>query len=130
VRPRINEPSSPTTSAPTSSSRCTYYYGGGQTASTIGEQLADLALRELVARTGMGNNHLHGKSWRLLRLTRMPAVRVELGYLTSPGDRDRLRDAQFRDTVAEGLLVAVQRLYLPVTDDPPTGVMRIPATLG
>ncbi len=108
----------------------TYYYGGGQTASTIGEQLADLALRELVARTGMGNNHLHGKSWRLLRLTRMPAVRIELGYLTSPADRDRLRDAPFRDTVAEGLLVAVQRLYLPVTDDPPTGVMRIPATLG
>ena len=29
----------------------------------------------------------------------------------------------FRDTAAEGLLVAVQRLYLPVADDPPTGVI-------
>ena len=117
-------------SSPRANGIATYYFGGSEAASTIGEQLADLALRELVARTGMGNNRMHGKTWRLLRLTRMPAVRVELGYLTSPDDRARLRDARLRDTIAEGLLVAVQRLYLPVADDPPTGVMRIPAALG
>jgi N-acetylmuramoyl-L-alanine amidase len=104
-----------------------YYYGAGEATSTIGERLADLALREVVARTGMGNNHTHGKTWALLRLTRMPAVRVELGYLTSPQDRELLLDPHVRDTIAEGLLVAVQRLYLPLADDPPTGVMRIPA---
>jgi N-acetylmuramoyl-L-alanine amidase len=108
----------------------TYFYGAGEATSTIGERLADLTQRELVARTGMGNNHIHGKTWALLRLTRMPAVRVELGYLTSPDDRAKLRDPQFRDTVAEGLLVAVQRLYLPQHDDPPTGVLRIPAVAG
>ena len=54
----------------------------------------------------------------------MPTVRVELGYLTSPIDRPRLLDRAFRDTVAEGLLVAVQRLYLP----PPT--TRRPASCG
>jgi N-acetylmuramoyl-L-alanine amidase len=60
----------------------------------------------------------------------MPTVRVEVGYLTSPVDRPRLIDPLFRDTVAEGLLVAVQRLYLPQADDPPTGVLRIPAIAG
>ncbi|MDT4899847.1 MAG: N-acetylmuramoyl-L-alanine amidase, partial [Pseudonocardiales bacterium] len=104
-----------------------YYYGAGESSSTIGERLADLAQRELVARTGMLDNHIHGKSWALLRLTRMPAVRVELGYLTAESDRSKLCDPRFRDTMAEGLLVAVQRLYLPIADDPPTGVMRIPA---
>jgi N-acetylmuramoyl-L-alanine amidase len=104
-----------------------YFYGAGESTSTIGERLADLTQRELVARTRMGDNRIHGKTWGLLRLTRMPAVRVELGYLTSPQDNARLRDPQFRDTVAEGLLVAVQRLYLPVGDDPPTGVLRMPA---
>ena len=104
-----------------------YYYGAGESASTIGERLADLAQRELVARTGMGDNRIHGKTWALLRLTRMPAVRVEIGYLTSRRDRELLRQPQFRDTVAEGLLVAVQRLYLPTADDPPTGAMRLPA---
>lgn len=114
-------------SSPLANGIATYFYGGGESTSTIGERLADLALRELVARTGMGNNRTHGKTWALLRRTRMPAVRVEVGYLSSVADRERLGDARFRDTIAEGLLVAVQRLYLPLADDPPTGVLRIPA---
>jgi N-acetylmuramoyl-L-alanine amidase len=117
-------------SSPLANGIATYYYGAGESTSTIGERLADLALRELVARTRMGNNRIHGKTWGLLRLTRMPAVRVELGYLTSAEDREKLRNPQFRDTAAEGLLVAVQRLYLPLHDDPPTGVLRIPAAAG
>jgi N-acetylmuramoyl-L-alanine amidase len=104
-----------------------YYFGAAEVSSTIGERLADLVLRELVARTGLSDNRIHPKSWTLLRLTRMPAVRVELGYLTSPIDRPRLLDPLFRDTVAEGLLVAIQRLYLNQADDPPTGVMQISA---
>jgi N-acetylmuramoyl-L-alanine amidase len=114
-------------SSPLANGIAAYYYGAGESSSTIGERLADLAQRELVARTGMGDNRIHGKTWAMLRLTRMPAVRVEIGYLTSERDRAMLRDPRFRDTVSEGLLVAVQRLYLPVADDPPTGVMRIPA---
>lgn len=105
----------------------TYYYGGLHTSSTIGEQLADLIQRELVARTGLLDNRIHGKAWALLRLTRMPAVRVEVGYLTSPVDRPKLLDPSFRNTVAEGLLVAIQRLYLASADDTPTGVMQISA---
>lgn len=107
----------------------TFHYGTDGSSSTIGERLADLVGRELVARTGLVNCGFHGKSWSLLRLTRMPAVRVELGYLSSPIDRPKLLDPLFRNTVAEGLLVAVQRLYLPSADDPPTGVLRIPAVL-
>jgi N-acetylmuramoyl-L-alanine amidase len=113
--------------SPRANGLAAYYYGAGESSSTIGERLADLAQRELVARTGMGDNHIHGKSWSMLRLTRMPAVRVEIGYLTAPNDRTRLVDPVFRDTVAEGLLVAVQRLYLPSAEDPPTGVLRLPA---
>ncbi len=104
-----------------------YHYGAGESTSTIGERLADLAQREIVARTGLGDNRVHGKTWALLRLTRMPAVRVELGYLTSPVDRARLCDTKYRDVMAEALLVAVQRLYLPKADDPETGVMQISA---
>jgi N-acetylmuramoyl-L-alanine amidase len=104
-----------------------YYFGGAEASSTIGEQLADLVQRELVARTGLSDNRIHPKAWTLLRMTRMPAVRVELGYLTSPIDRPRLLDPLFRDTVAEGLLVAIQRLYLNQADDPPTGVLQISA---
>lgn len=113
--------------SPRANGLAAYYYGGGPSVSTMGERLADLVQRELVARTGLLDARTHGKTWSLLRLTRMPAVRIELGYLTSPIDRAKLVDPLFRDTVAEGLLVAVQRLYLPQDEDPPTGVLRIPA---
>jgi N-acetylmuramoyl-L-alanine amidase len=105
----------------------TFYYGAAETSSTLGERLADLVQRELVARTGLLDARIHGKGWELLRLTRMPTVWVEVGYLTSALDRARLVDPLFRDVVAEAILVAVQRLYLPKESDPPTGVLRMPA---
>jgi N-acetylmuramoyl-L-alanine amidase len=103
-----------------------YYYGTPTSVSWIGERLAELALREIVARAGLLNGRSHAKTWSLLRLTRMPAVRVDAGYLTSPIDRSKLLDPLTRDALADGLLVAIQRLYLPADSDPPTGVMRIP----
>jgi N-acetylmuramoyl-L-alanine amidase len=55
----------------------------------------------------------------------MPTVRLELGYLSSPIDRPLLVDPAFRDTVAEGLLIAIQRLYLPRELDAQTGVLHM-----
>ena len=94
--------------------------------STVGERLAGLVQRELVARTDLLDCRTHAKSWSLLRLTSMPTVRVELGHVSNAGDAARLDDPAFRDTVAEALLVAVQRLFLPKDLDPPTGIMRLP----
>ena len=104
----------------------TYYYGAGEVSSTIGERFADLVQREVVARTGMLDGRIHPKSWTMLVMTAMPTVRLELGYLSSPVDLPRLVDSTFRDRVAEGLLAAIQRLYLPREQDPPTGVWKIP----
>ncbi|MCW2640873.1 MAG: N-acetylmuramoyl-L-alanine amidase, partial [Dactylosporangium sp.] len=104
----------------------TYHYGttSGVT-STVGERLAGLVQREIVARTGMRNCQIHSKSWELLRLTRMPAVRVEAGYLTSSVDRDRLVDPLFRDRMVEAIMAAVQRMYYPVEVDVPTGSIDV-----
>jgi N-acetylmuramoyl-L-alanine amidase len=95
--------------------------GNGTTTSTLGEALAGFIQRELVVRTGMADCRAHPKTWDTLRLTRCPAVRVEIGYLTNPGDRSRLSDPAFRDVIAEGMLVAVKRLYLLGENDQPTG---------
>lgn len=103
-----------------------YHFGTGTgTTSTVGERLASLVQREVVARTDLLDCSVHAKTWELLRLTRMPAVRLELGHLSSPRDAARVTEPAFRDTVAEALLVAVQRLYLPDDLDPPTGVLRL-----
>jgi N-acetylmuramoyl-L-alanine amidase len=99
----------------------TYHYG----TSTIGERLAGLVQREIVVRTDLRDNHSHAKSWDLLRLTRMPAVRVDVAYLTSPSDRAQLVDASFRDRVVEAFIAAVQRMYLPVEQDVKTGSIDV-----
>lgn len=109
----------------------TYHFGSGTDAaasSTIGERLAGLVHREVVARTGLRDCRTHGKTWELLRMTRMPAVLMELGYLTNPDDRARLADPAFRDVVAESVLVAVQRFFLPADADPATGTYVMPPT--
>lgn len=104
----------------------TYHYGTGNgVTSTVGERLANLVQREVVVRTGLGDCHTHPKTWELLRLTRMPAVRVDLGYLTSPADRERLIDPAFREQAVEALLAAVQRMYFPVEADVPTGSIDV-----
>jgi len=89
--------------------------------STIGETLAGFIQRELVVRTGLRDCRVHRKTWDTLRLTRSPAVRIEIGYLTNHDDRRRLADPAFRDVVAEGIVVAVKRLYLLGEGDQPTG---------
>jgi len=100
----------------------TFHFGNGYgTTSTVGELLADFIQRELAARTGLLDCRTHAKTWEILRLTRCPAVRIEIGYLTNPADRARLADPAFRDVVAEGILVAVKRLYLLGEGDQPTG---------
>jgi N-acetylmuramoyl-L-alanine amidase len=92
----------------------------------VGERFADLVQREVCARTDLVDLRTHPKTWDLLRRTRMPAVRIELGYLTNPSDAARLSDPAFRDVLAEAIVAAVQRLYLPPDEDADTGVLRIP----
>ena len=100
----------------------TFHFGNGSGAtSTVGEALAGFIQRELLIRTGLHDCRTQARTWELLRLTRMPTVRVEIGYLSHLGDRRRLLDPAFRDVVAEGILVAVKRLYLLGQDDQPTG---------
>lgn len=100
----------------------TFHFGNGSgSTSTVGEALAGLIQRELLTRTAMTDCGTQGRTWELLRLTRMPTVRVEVGYLTHLGDRRNLLDPGFRDVVAEGILVGVKRLYLLGQNDQPTG---------
>lgn len=109
-------------SSPEARGVASFHFGTGNgTTSTVGELLAGYIQRELVARTGMMDCRSHPKTWEILRLTRCPAVRVEIGYLTNAEDQARLADPALRDVVAEGILVAVKRLYLLGENDQPTG---------
>jgi N-acetylmuramoyl-L-alanine amidase len=105
----------------------TFFYGQERFGawSAVGEHLADLIQREIVARTGLTDCRSHARSWVLLQRTQMPTVRIEAGYLSHPKDAARLADPAFRDTVAEAIVIAMQRMYLGEDDTNSTGVLRL-----
>ncbi|HNM84236.1 MAG TPA: N-acetylmuramoyl-L-alanine amidase [Mycobacterium sp.] len=108
--------------SPAASGVASFYFGNAHgSVSTIGRNLADFIQREVVARTGLRDCRTHGRTWDLLRLTRMPTVQVDVGYITNPHDRAVLVSPTSRDALAEGILAAVKRLYLLGKNDRPTG---------
>lgn len=111
---------------PKASGVAAYYYGRDEdTSSAEGEHLASLLQKEIVARTDLVDCRCHPKTWDLLRRTQMPAVLLSLGYLTNPGDRRRLANPAFRDTLAEAVAAALQRVYLPEEFDEDTGALNL-----
>ncbi len=111
-----------TQASPSANGVASFYFGSSHgSVSTIGRNLADFIQREVVARTGLRDCRTHGRTWDLLRLTRMPTVQVDVGYITSPRDLGMLVTPQSRDAIAEGILAAVKRLYLLGKNDRPTG---------
>jgi N-acetylmuramoyl-L-alanine amidase len=105
----------------------TYYYGSEAHGvhSVVGERFAALVQREITARTDLLNCRTHAKTWDILRLTKAPAVRMDLGYLSNPGDLARLNDPTFIETIVESVMIAIQRLYLATENDAKTGTLRL-----
>ena len=116
-----------THSNPAAHGVATFFYGSEAHGihSVVGERFASLVQREICARTDLLNCRTHAKTWDLLRLTQCPAIRIDLGYLSNPGDAQRLVRPEFRDTIAESFVIAIQRLYLAAEDDAKTGTLRI-----
>lgn len=99
-----------------------FYFGNSHgSVSLIGQLLSGFIQREVVARTSLRDCRTHPRTWDLLRLTKMPTVQIDIGYLTNEYDAAALIDPRSRDVIAEAILVSVKRLYLLGQDDQPTG---------
>lgn len=105
----------------------TFFYGLDRFGawSAVGERFADLLQRELVSRSGLSDSRSHPRAWPLLQRTEMPAVWLEVGYASNPRDAERLADPAVLDSLAEGIVVAVQRVYFGDDDATATGVLDL-----
>lgn len=111
-----------TNPSPQASGVASFHFGNSHgSASMIGQVLSGFIQREIVARTSMQDCRTHARTWDLLRLTNMPTVQVDIGYLTNEYDASVLTSPRLRDVIAEAILVSVKRLYLLGRDDQPTG---------
>lgn len=113
---------------PAASGIAAYYWGlpsSGEPRSPIGQRAAILMIKELAARTDMGNLGIHARTWDTLKLPGIPSVGIDLGYLSNFHDAHRLADPVFRQTVADSIVIAIQRLYLLEEEDQPTGTLAL-----
>ncbi len=70
---------------------------------------AQIVQREVVNALGTDDNGVKNRSnLAVLRLAQMPAVIVELGYITNSSDRSKLAQPEYREKTAKALCKAVQ----------------------
>lgn len=88
----------------------TSYFGHSLSKSVMGERLADTVQQEITTQTELCDCRAHARTGDLLRLTRMPAVRIDLGYATNSADSQILADAKQRDVISSALALAISRV--------------------
>ena len=106
----------------------TFYWGDpatGQSYAPIGHKASDMILRELVARTGALDLGSHARQWSTLRSAGAATAWVDLGYLSSPVEREQLRTESYRSRLAESLLCGLQRVTAPAPEPTATGTMSL-----
>jgi len=88
----------------------TSYFGHSLSKSVMGERLADNVQQEITAATTLRDCRAHARTGDLLRLTRMPVVKIDLGYATNLADSQVLADASVRDVISSALALSVSRV--------------------
>ena len=86
-----------------------YYFGAPHFVSESGLLLAEHVQDAVVAAGWRPDCRVHPMTWTILRETRMPAVVVEPGFITSPTDEKRLADPLGQENLAAALAEGVAR---------------------
>ncbi|MCK8827647.1 N-acetylmuramoyl-L-alanine amidase family protein [Natroniella acetigena] len=66
---------------------------------------------EILQRTNFTDHGLKAANFAVLRRTNLPAILVEAGFLSNPNDEEMLREPQFRQQVAEGIVAGIKRYF-------------------
>ncbi|MBE3582830.1 MAG: N-acetylmuramoyl-L-alanine amidase [Limnochordaceae bacterium] len=95
-----------------------------QSGSAEGKRLAEAIQTELVRLLGPNQRRALGGDFRVLRQSKVPAVIVEVGFLSNPEERARLQDPEYRQRVAEAILAGLIRYYRGILSPPAAGQLR------
>ena len=75
----------------------------------IGEKLAKVIQNELVAATGLVDRGVKYASYYVLRRTFMPAILIELGFISNPTEEQYLANPDFQDVCAKAIAIGVKK---------------------
>jgi len=86
----------------------TYYFARGDSFSSEGKRLAEDIQKSLIGALGTRDGGIHGKSFLVLRQTKMPAVLLEPVFITNPTEEKLLQDEAFRQKIAVAVFDGLQ----------------------
>ncbi len=78
-----------------------------------GQRAAQRVHAAVLAHTDAADCKVHARTWEILRLTRMPAIRVEVGYLSNQVEAEYLTHARYQDELAQGISEGIQTFFAP-----------------
>lgn len=80
----------------------TYYFGGPSL------HFAQVMHQHVLAATKMPDRKVREENFKVLRLTQMPAVLLEIGYLSNESDESLMLTSEFQDKVADSIVAAIK----------------------
>jgi N-acetylmuramoyl-L-alanine amidase len=73
--------------------------------------LAEIVQDNLNDALDIANRGIKQAPFRVLMGATMPAVLIEVAFITNPEEEKRLRDAAFKDRLSDAILVSIQRFH-------------------
>ncbi len=81
-------------------------------ASEAAQEAAELIYTKLVAISDLRTRGIKEADFAVLRETKMPAVLVELGFVSNPGDRAKLISEDWQERAAETIVAGIREVLV------------------
>lgn len=96
----------------------TLYMPGGSTEKLSSISIAKIFHETLLPIVGVADRGLKPRDGLyVIRHTKMPAIILELGFMTNPGDLEKITDSEMQQRIADGIFTATEAVF----DRFPTG---------
>jgi len=84
-----------------------YYFKGLRSYSVNGNQMANLIQDMIVKNLRIPDCRVHGSSYSILKETEMTSVLVEPGFISNPGQRDKLKKSDYQLQLSQHLVQGI-----------------------
>lgn len=91
-------------------------------------ELAQIIHKKLVKSTGLNDRNVRKARFVVIRETSIPSILVETGYLSNPGERDKLSDPDHQKKVADAIVKGVNEYINNLSEevDDKRALMKLP----
>lgn len=87
----------------TSQGSTTFYHSGKNPSWQQSKQLSDITIKKLTSQLGTVNRGSQDKSLHVIRETEIPAILVEMAFLSNPNEEALLKSDEFRQKAAQAI---------------------------